>query len=223
MYIKNFNSIKPQPLPIKRWIFDCKIELTVEKMSYYEHTLIIKSDLPESQVKTVINKYEDIINKNSGKVLKTEQWGLKSFSYKIILILNGRVLYKINGSNYQISHILIKFVSSEKKLSYYINESKKLVESNFKKTTRIAVLGSFTLNGLADTIKVKCAELNIFSHIFSGEYNQYNKDILDSNSSLYSFSPEICFLILDTRNILENLFHSPYSVSDGDRKKFVEF
>ena len=113
-------------------------------------------------------------------------------------------------------------MSSEKKLSYYINESKKLVESNFKKTTRIAVLGSFTLNGLADTIKVKCAELNIFTHIFSGEYNQYNKDILDSNSSLYSFSPEICFLILDTRNILENLFHSPYSVSDDDRKKFVE-
>ncbi len=113
-------------------------------------------------------------------------------------------------------------MSSEKKLSYYINESKKLVESNFKKTTRIAVLGSFTLNGLADTIKVKCAELNIFSHIFSGEYNQYNKDILDSNSNLYSFSPEICFLILDTRNILENLFHSPYSVSDDDRKKFIE-
>ena len=83
------------------------------------------------------------------------------------------------------------------------------------------MLGSFTLNGLADTIKVKCAELNIFTHIFSGEYNQYNKDILDSNSNLYSFSPEICFLILDTRNILENLFHSPYSVSDDDRKKFV--
>ena len=49
-------------------------------MSYYEHTLIIKSDLPESQVKTVINKYEDIINKNSGKVLKIEKWGLRNFS-----------------------------------------------------------------------------------------------------------------------------------------------
>ena len=56
-------------------------------MSYYEHTLIIKSDLPESQVKTVINKYEDIIKKNSGKILKTEKWGLKSFSY---IIKNNR-------------------------------------------------------------------------------------------------------------------------------------
>ena len=52
-------------------------------MNYYEHTLIAKQDLQESQAKTLINKYEDIINKNSGKVLKTEEWGLKNFSYKI--------------------------------------------------------------------------------------------------------------------------------------------
>ena len=52
-------------------------------MNYYEHTLIAKQDLQESQAKTLINKYEDIINKNSGKVVKTEEWGLKNFSYKI--------------------------------------------------------------------------------------------------------------------------------------------
>ena len=110
----------------------------------------------------------------------------------------------------------------EKKLSYYINESKKLNESDFEKQIRIAVLGSFTLNGLAETIKVKCAELNVFSSIFSGGYNQYNEEILDTNSNLYSFSPEICFLVLDTRDILENLFYSPYSISDDERKKFIE-
>ena len=42
----------------------------------------------------------------------------------------------------------------EKKLSYYINESKKLNDSDFEKQIRIAILGSFTLNGLADKIKV---------------------------------------------------------------------
>ena len=52
-------------------------------MNYYEHTLIAKQDLQEDQAKTLINKYEDIINKNSGKVVKTEEWGLKNFSYKI--------------------------------------------------------------------------------------------------------------------------------------------
>jgi len=52
-------------------------------MNCYEHTLIAKQDLPESQAKTLINKYEEIINKNSGKVLKTEEWGLRTFSEKI--------------------------------------------------------------------------------------------------------------------------------------------
>ena len=110
----------------------------------------------------------------------------------------------------------------EKKLSYYINESKKLNESDFEKQIRIAVLGSFTLNGLAETIRVKCAELNVFSHTFSGGYNQYNEEILDPNSNLYSFSPEICFLVLDTKDILENLFYSPYSISDDERTPLIE-
>ena len=52
-------------------------------MNCYEHTFIAKQDLPENQTKILINKYEDIINKNSGKVLKTEEWGLKNFSHMI--------------------------------------------------------------------------------------------------------------------------------------------
>ena len=52
-------------------------------MNCYEHTFIAKQDLPENQTKILINKYEDIINKNSGKVLKTEDWGLKNLSHMI--------------------------------------------------------------------------------------------------------------------------------------------
>ena len=52
-------------------------------MNCYEHTLIVKQDLPENQAKILINKYKDIINKNSGKVLKTEEWGLKNLSHLI--------------------------------------------------------------------------------------------------------------------------------------------
>ena len=52
-------------------------------MNYYEHTFITKSDLSESQIKTVTEKYNEIISQNSGKVLKVEEWGLKNFSYMI--------------------------------------------------------------------------------------------------------------------------------------------
>jgi len=52
-------------------------------MNYYEHTLIAKQDLQENQAKTLVDKYESIINKNSGKVVKTENWGLKTLSHRI--------------------------------------------------------------------------------------------------------------------------------------------
>ena len=52
-------------------------------MNCYEHTLIIKQDKLENQSKKIINKYEDLINKNSGKVLKTEEWGLRNLSHLI--------------------------------------------------------------------------------------------------------------------------------------------
>ena len=52
-------------------------------MNCYEHTLIAKQDLPESQNQKVVDKYESIINKNLGKVIKTEKWGLRNLTYKI--------------------------------------------------------------------------------------------------------------------------------------------
>ena len=52
-------------------------------MNCYEHTLIAKQDLPESQNQKLIDKYENIINKNLGKVLKTEKWGLRNLAYRI--------------------------------------------------------------------------------------------------------------------------------------------
>ena len=52
-------------------------------MNCYEHTLIAKQDLSESQNKKLVDKYENIINKNLGKVLKTEKWGLRTLAYKI--------------------------------------------------------------------------------------------------------------------------------------------
>ena len=41
-------------------------------MNFYEHTLITKQDFPESQLKNLVDKYEAIIKKNSGKILKIE-------------------------------------------------------------------------------------------------------------------------------------------------------
>jgi len=52
-------------------------------MNCYEHTFITKPDLSESNIKKVIDKYQEIIKNNSGKILKVEQWGLRNLSYDI--------------------------------------------------------------------------------------------------------------------------------------------
>lgn len=52
-------------------------------MNCYEHTFITKQDLQLNQTKTLVSKYEDIITKNSGKVIKTEEWGLRNLSHII--------------------------------------------------------------------------------------------------------------------------------------------
>ena len=53
-------------------------------------------------------------------------------------------------------------------------------------------------------------------------YNQYNQEILDEKSQLYKFSPDITFLIIDSRNALGKFFLNPYSISSEERKQFVE-
>ena len=110
----------------------------------------------------------------------------------------------------------------ESKLSYYINRATTLDTSKYEKKIRIAVLGSFTLNGLEETLRVKCADKKIDSTIFVSGYNQYNQDILNGQSELYNFSPDIVFLILDTRSILGNFFYSPYFLQASQRREFVE-
>ena len=52
-------------------------------MNCYEHTFITKQDLPASQAKSIVNKYEELIKKNSGKIIKTEEWGLRNLSHVI--------------------------------------------------------------------------------------------------------------------------------------------
>jgi len=52
-------------------------------MSCYEHTFIAKQDLSDIQTKKLLDKYENIINKNLGKILKKEEWGLRNLSYEI--------------------------------------------------------------------------------------------------------------------------------------------
>jgi FkbH-like protein len=109
----------------------------------------------------------------------------------------------------------------EEKISYYLKKSK-IVKNNFEKKIRISILSSFTLNGIEEIFQVKCNEKNISSKTCLASYNQYNQEILDPHSQLYQFQPNLTFLILDTRSILDNLWYFSYSIDEKQRQNFIE-
>ena len=75
-------------------------------MNCYEHTLIAKQDLDDKKSKELIKKYEEIINSNSGKVIKTENWGLRNFSHKIKNNKKGFYFHiKIQGNGKTINEL----------------------------------------------------------------------------------------------------------------------
>ena len=52
-------------------------------MAFYENTIVAKQDLGEKEIKSIKDKYNELINNSSGKVVKIEEWGLLSLANKI--------------------------------------------------------------------------------------------------------------------------------------------
>ena len=107
-------------------------------------------------------------------------------------------------------------------LSYFISKANSIKDITFSKKIRIAVLSSFTIYGLGESLTVKCAEGKIGCVTYNSPYKQYNQDILSSTSPLYEFSPNLTFMLIDTRTILSSLFYNPYSVSASERREYID-
>ena len=118
-------------------------------MNCYEHTFIAKQDLSETQSKKLLEKYQSIINKNSGKIIKTEEWGLRNLSYEIKKNKKGFYFHlKLEGIGKTIEELekaeniddmLIRFLTIKvKKIDLETNyferkEEQKIVDKNEKK------------------------------------------------------------------------------------------
>jgi small subunit ribosomal protein S6 len=52
-------------------------------MPLYEHVFLARQDLAQAQVDALAENATKIIEDNKGKVVKTENWGLRSLAYRI--------------------------------------------------------------------------------------------------------------------------------------------
>ncbi len=110
-------------------------------MNFYEHTIIARQDTGQSQLKQIQEKYENLVNKNEGKILKVENWGLQNMSYQIKKNKKGIYIhFKIEGSGKTIME-LEKNEKIDKNLLRYLTVKVKKIDlkTNYfeKKTEEI--------------------------------------------------------------------------------------
>ncbi|MBC8250019.1 MAG: HAD-IIIC family phosphatase [Candidatus Nitrosopelagicus sp.] len=113
-------------------------------------------------------------------------------------------------------------MKNEENLAYFLHEAKTIKPRELGKKLRVAFLASSTINGFEETMRVKCFQKGIDCITYVADYNQYNQEILNQDSELYNFKPDITFLILDTRHILGEHFFSWHTVPHDDRPKIID-
>ena len=89
-------------------------------MNLYEHTIIARQDASPTEIKQLTEKYSKIVEKNEGKIVKTENWGLLNLSYLIKKNKKGSYIhFKIKGKGNMIDE-LEKSEAIDKKLLRYM-------------------------------------------------------------------------------------------------------
>tara|TARA_B100001939_G_C16772012_1_gene543056 strand:- start:341 stop:664 length:324 start_codon:yes stop_codon:yes gene_type:complete len=107
-------------------------------MPFYENTIIAKQDLSEKELETIEDKYKELINSSSGKVIKTENWGLMKLANKIKNYNKGFYLhFKFEGINETLNevekkikvdrnilrHLTVKYSKLDVEKEYFKNKS----------------------------------------------------------------------------------------------------
>ena len=96
-------------------------------MSFYENTLVTKQDLPKTEFNKIRDKYNELINNNSGKVIKIEEWGLLNIARKIKKYNKGFYIhFKFEGNKDTLQEINKKMKVDTSIIRYLTVKYKKL-------------------------------------------------------------------------------------------------
>ena len=105
-------------------------------MAFYENTIVAKQDLAEKDLKTIKDKYNEVITNSSGKVIKVEEWGLLNLANKIKNYKKGFFIhYKFEGDGKTLNQIEKKIKIDGSIIRHLTVKNKKLDTKNefFKK------------------------------------------------------------------------------------------
>jgi FkbH-like protein len=89
-------------------------------------------------------------------------------------------------------------------------------------TLRLALIGTSTLDDLLVYLDLNCRLAGLRPETFLGGFNQYSQEILDPNSGLYEFNPELIICKLDARLLFPQVETGLLSMSAEQRRAEVE-
>ncbi len=83
---------------------------------------------------------------------------------------------------------------------------------------KVALLGNATLNHLRSYLKVELYRAGLRPDIRLGSFGQYAQEILDPQSDLYSFAPDVLILTIHPSQLFPKLHHFPLDMSIEERR-----
>ena len=84
------------------------------------------------------------------------------------------------------------------------------LEGPDEKRIRMALLSSFTIDPLAIYVNVKSRLAQLHPEIYVAQFNQYQQEILDENSGLYAFKPDVIILAVQADVLVNENFYSEF-------------
>lgn len=104
-------------------------------MRRYETIFIIPADLTEDEINALIERYQSIITKNKGMVIKVEKWGKRKMAYEIKKQIRGfyvlmdlvsiaAVITELER-NFKIDEKILKFMTIKKEEGVDLKEIEK--------------------------------------------------------------------------------------------------
>ncbi|UCC58995.1 MAG: HAD family hydrolase [Candidatus Bathyarchaeum sp.] len=87
-----------------------------------------------------------------------------------------------------------------------------------EKRIKVALLSSFTIDPLGIYLDIKSRLAQLYPEIYIAPFNQYQQEILDENSGLYAFKPDVIILAVQADVLLNENFISDFvKLSDVEK------
>lgn len=97
-----------------------------------------------------------------------------------------------------------------------------LPPASANRAIRIALLGNATLDHLHSYVLVECFRAGLRPNVYQAGFDQYNQEILDPASGLYTFGADVIVCAIHASRLFATLHHYPFDATVADRHAKIE-